>query len=74
MAVKKTYLLEGLCCENCAAAIEKEVRNLADIENADVDFANTTITVVFTADEKDVFKQVSAIANEIDEDIVTKEL
>ncbi|MDR1060761.1 MAG: heavy-metal-associated domain-containing protein [Clostridiales bacterium] len=74
MAISKTYLLEGLCCENCAAAIERETRSLAGVKSADVDYPNASITVVFDADESAIFESVSAIAAEIDEDIATKAL
>ena len=73
MTTTKTYFLENLCCENCAAAIERDVRALAGVQHAEVDYPNTSITVVFEADTVAIFKSVSEIASEIDEDIITKE-
>ena len=72
MSVTKTYLLEGLCCPNCADAIEREVGGEAGIQSANVDFQNTAITVVFNIDEETVFQAITTIVYEIDEDIVTK--
>ncbi|MDR1068330.1 MAG: heavy-metal-associated domain-containing protein [Clostridiales Family XIII bacterium] len=74
MAVTKTYFLENLCCEKCAAAIERDVRALAGVQSAEVDFSSTSIAVVFDADPEAIFKSVASIASEIDEDIVTKEI
>lgn len=80
MSITKPYVLEGLCCENCAAAIEREVNALAEVESATVDYPNALITVVFATDAGGateaaaaMLASVSAIASEIDEDIVTKE-
>ena len=72
MSVTKTFLLEGLCCANCAAAIEREVATVSGVESAIVNLDDTTITVVFIADELLMFQTVASIASEIDEDIITK--
>ncbi|MFW6270188.1 MAG: heavy metal translocating P-type ATPase [Bacillota bacterium] len=42
---KEKYLLEGLGCSNCAYKIEKEVNDLPQVEEADLNFANSSITV-----------------------------
>ncbi|MDR1132306.1 MAG: heavy-metal-associated domain-containing protein [Oscillospiraceae bacterium] len=73
MNITKTYFLENLCCENCAAAIKREVCALAGVQNAELDYPNTSIAVTFDADADEIFRSVSAIASEIDEDIVTRE-
>jgi Cd2+/Zn2+-exporting ATPase len=75
LSITKTYFLENLCCENCAAAIERETRAVAGVRGAELDYQRKSITVIFDAntDAGTVFKSVSAIASEIDEDIVTKE-
>jgi Cd2+/Zn2+-exporting ATPase len=74
MATTKIYLLEGLCCPNCAAAIESEVGGLEGVKKAAVDYPNTTVTVVFDAGEDDMFRAVSSAVSEVDEDIVVKNL
>jgi Cd2+/Zn2+-exporting ATPase len=73
MAITKTYFLENLCCENCAAAIERETRAVAGVQSAELDYRHKSITVTFDTEADAIFKSVSAIASEIDEDIVTKE-
>lgn len=72
MSVSKKYILEGLCCHNCAAAIEREVGQVDGVKNAAVDFATTSITVEFDGDESRILKAVTDISVEIDEDIVVK--
>jgi Cd2+/Zn2+-exporting ATPase len=73
MTVTKTYFLENLCCENCAAAIEREVRALAGVRSAKVDYPSTSVTVAFDAEPEAIFQSVASIASEIDEDIITKD-
>jgi Cd2+/Zn2+-exporting ATPase len=74
MTAVKTYLLENLCCENCAAAIERETAALPAVSSAKINYGAKKITVSFEGDEGDVFRSVSSIAAEIDEDIVTREI
>lgn len=42
---KKVLILMGLGCANCAAKIEKEVRNLAGVKSVTVDFAGQKLIV-----------------------------
>jgi Cd2+/Zn2+-exporting ATPase len=72
MSTTKRYILEGLCCPNCAAAIEREVRQVDGVKTASVDFATTSIAVEFDGDESRIVKAVADISVEIDEDIVVK--
>jgi len=72
MTTTQKYILQGLCCTNCAAAIEQEVSQAEGVKNATVDFTSTSITVEFDGDESKIFKAVTDLATEIDEDIVVK--
>lgn len=45
---KKQYILEGLCCGNCAAKIEQDVNKLNGIKAASVDFVSKTLTMEIT--------------------------
>jgi Heavy-metal-associated domain. len=72
MFTSKKYILEGLCCTNCAAAIEREVGKVDGVKKAAVDFTTTSITVEFDGDESGIMKAVADISTEIDEDIVVK--
>ena len=58
--MKKTYLLEDLCCANCAAAIERGVAKIEGVKSASVSFLTTKL--VIEAEEEgyeEVFKQMS---------------
>jgi copper chaperone CopZ len=39
--MKKTYLLEDLCCANCAAAIERGIAKIECVQKASVSFLTT---------------------------------
>jgi Cd2+/Zn2+-exporting ATPase len=69
---RKTYLLEGLCCPNCAAEIDKKVKRLPEVKQASVDFPNTRLTLEFEGDESRLFETIAAIARNVDEDITVK--
>nr|WP_314462502.1 cation transporter [uncultured Clostridium sp.] len=43
--MKKIIKLEGLCCANCAAKIEKEVKKLSGVENASLSFMTQRLTM-----------------------------
>ena len=69
---RKTYLLAGLCCPNCAAEIEEQVKRLPTVKQVSVDFPNTRITVEFAGDESALLEAISRIAVDVDEDIIFK--
>lgn len=45
ISLKKTLLLQGLCCGNCAAKIEKESSNLEGVRSASVDFVSQRLNM-----------------------------
>ncbi len=47
-AIKKDFTLEGLCCGNCAAKIERDVKKLNGVLTACVDFVSKTLSVEIT--------------------------
>ena len=49
--MKKIVKLEGLCCANCAAKIEEEVKKLNGVENASLSFMTQRLTME-VAEEK----------------------
>jgi Zn2+/Cd2+-exporting ATPase len=50
MANKKEYILEGLCCANCAAKIEKEVSGLAEVNEVSLNLMNNKLSVSINED------------------------
>jgi Cd2+/Zn2+-exporting ATPase len=69
---KKTYVLEGLCCPNCAAEIDEQVKRLPEVKYASVDFPNTRLIVEFEGDESALLETIAGIARNVDEDIAIK--
>lgn len=73
--MKKTYLLDGLCCANCAAKIEREVAGVDGVSEATVSFLTTKLT--FEGDDgkmQDILKKVKKIVKKIEPDVEMKEL
>lgn len=43
--MKRIVKLEGLCCANCAAKIEEEVKKLEGVESASISFMTQRMTM-----------------------------
>ena len=73
--VKKQYELEGLCCGNCAAKIEQEVKGLKGVSTANVDFASKLLTVELAEQTmtETIADQARKIVKRHDSDIELKE-
>ena len=48
--MKKEYILEGLCCGNCATKIERDVQKL-DVISANLDFVSKILRIEISNDE-----------------------
>ncbi len=74
-AIKKEYILDGLCCGNCAAKIEREIGKLQGVSLASVDFVSKTLTMeILNAQSLDsLVEQANSIVKRCDSDIVVKE-
>lgn len=72
--MKKTYILDGLCCANCAAEIERNVQKMDGVDSAAVSFLTTKL-VIETAEEPtaEMVKQLKKIVKKVDSDVVMKE-
>ncbi len=51
--MKKIVKLEGLCCANCAAKIEEEVKKLNGVESASLSFMTQRLTMEITEEKVD---------------------
>lgn len=71
---KRQYVLEGLCCGDCAAKIQNDIRLLDGVKNADVNADTTVLSVEFDADTEALIKDITRIAVFYDEDIVIREI
>ena len=73
--MKKTYLLEDLCCSNCAAAIERGIAKIEGVQKASVSFLTTKLVV--EADEEgydEIFKQIQKVVKKTEPDVTIKEI
>lgn len=71
--IKKQFVLEGLCCGNCAAKIQNDIRLLDGIKHAEVNADTTILSVEFDTDAETLIKEITRIAVSHDEDIAVKE-
>ncbi|MDR2798829.1 MAG: cation transporter [Treponema sp.] len=69
---EKTYVLEGLCCPNCATKIDEKVKQVPEVKQATVDFRNTRLTLEYEGDESALFETIAGIVQSVDEDIIVK--
>jgi len=75
LEMKKTYLLDGLCCANCAAKIERGVADIDGVTDANVNFLTTKLT--FNGDDSkidDIVKKAKKVVKKIEPDVEIKEL
>ena len=73
--MRKVYLLEDLCCANCAAKIEKKVAALDGVNSASVNFLTTKL--VMDVDETsagDLDAAVRKIVRKIEPDVTVQEV
>ncbi len=73
--MRKVYLLEDLCCANCAAKIEKKVSALDGVDSASVNFLTTKLVVeVRDAVAGAVDEAVRRIVRKIEPDVTVREV
>ncbi len=74
-AIKKEFILEGLCCGNCAAKIERDVGKLEGVASAAVDFVSKTLIMEILDREKtnSVIAQADAIVKRHDPEVLMNE-
>ncbi len=73
--MKAVLKLEGLCCANCAAKIEREVQKIQGVEEATVAFMTQKLTVI--ADDgrmEDILSEAERIARKIESDVTVKRI
>ena len=69
--MKKRYLIEDLCCANCAAKIEEQIRKLEGVNSASVNFLTQKLTL--DADDarmESVLDEAERIIKKIEPDCV----
>lgn len=68
---KKILVLEGLDCANCAAKIEKAVKDITGVKNASVDFVSRKLTIeaYHKRDLQRIVSEASEIAVKIEDGV-----
>lgn len=73
--MRKVYLLEDLCCANCAAKIEKKVAALDGVDSASVNFLTTKLVMeVQESLAGDLDAAVRKIVRKVEPDVTVREI
>lgn len=72
--MKKTYILDGLCCANCAAKIENGINKLDGIDKAAISFLTSKL-VIETAEEPSaaLIKEIKKVIKKVEPDVEMEE-
>ena len=69
--MKKRYLIEDLCCANCAAKMEESIRKIEGVNSANINFLTQKLTL--DADEArldSILDEAGRIIKKIEPDCV----
>ena len=73
--MKKTLLLNGLCCAHCAGKIEKAVKKLSGVEDAVLNFLTTKLTIEAPEEQmEEILASAEAIIKKVERDIEIKRI
>lgn len=67
--MKKSYILDGLDCANCAAKMEKAINNLEGVKTATVNFMTAKLTIEADGDYDDLISKVEKVIKKIEPDV-----
>lgn len=67
--MKKSYMLDGLDCANCAAKMEKAINNLEEVKTATVNFMTAKLTIEADGDYDDLISKVEKVIRKIEPDV-----
>ena len=70
-SAKKTLILMGLDCANCAAKIENQVKNLSGVKSATVDFVGKKLIIEGNSNQelRAIVEQATSIVNKLEPDV-----
>ena len=73
--MKKTYLIEDLCCANCANKIETNIQKLDGVTSASLNFIAQKLFVEFEDRIADsITDSITKIAKKVESDISIEEI
>ena len=69
--MKKRFMIEELCCANCAAKMEEAIRKLEGVQSANINFLTQKLTLEADDAQFDtLLDQADAIIRKIEPDCV----
>lgn len=69
--MKKRFMIEELCCANCAAKMEAEIRKLDGVQSANINFLTQKLTLEAEEDQFEaLLEQADRIIRKIEPDCV----
>ena len=69
--MKKRFMIEELCCANCAAKMEAEIRKLDGVQSANINFLTQKLTLEAEDDHFEaLLEQADRIIRKIEPDCV----
>ena len=69
--MKHRFLIEELCCANCAAKMEEAIRKLEGVQSANINFLTQKLTLEADDDRLDsILEQADAIIRKIEPDCI----
>ncbi len=74
MEHKKEYLLDGLCCANCAAKIEREVSDLTEVKEASINLMNGKLSITLHDITADLTNKINKIVASHEPSVKVKDL
>lgn len=73
--MKAVLKLEGLCCANCAAKIERDVQKIHGVSSANVAFLTQKLTIEAPDGEMDrIVEEATKAAKRIEGEVVVKRI
>lgn len=66
--MKKSYKLENLCCANCAAKMERKIKKMDGITNADIAFMTQRLNIETEGEPDEILDEVQKVISKIEKD------
>ncbi len=70
----RTYKLEGLCCANCAAKIERKVAKIKGVSDVSLNFMMQKISLETEITGSELTDEITSIVSKIEKDVMPKEI
>lgn len=69
--MKKIFKIEGLCCPNCAASVERDVNKINGVISAKVNFITQKMIIEMNEpDEERITREAIAVCKDVEPDCI----